>query len=186
MVYHKPIYSILLNILYELLQELTDACVICKKGFAHKKEQVNLTKKGCSKVNSVSQKLQADLYAVPGDSVHAACRQTFTNKNYVSKHVNKPSTSQSPGMGETDRLTWLMSMPASAHINSVMQVVTGVDSTGNEHHKDTSTARLERDHNDTKKLVDYFTKRNPFIPGETKLRCLASGREADQAVNAHN
>ena len=86
------------------------------------------------------------------------------------------------GMSESERLVWLLSMPACAEINSSMQLVTGVAFSTSEQHKDTSNTRQNRDHQDTRKLLHYFQQRNPFN-GDLQLRSLSSGKIADTSVN---
>ncbi|KAL8576695.1 hypothetical protein ACOMHN_025170 [Nucella lapillus] len=86
------------------------------------------------------------------------------------------------GMGETERLVWLLSMPACAEVNISMQLVTGLSFATSEQHKDASAARQSRDHKDTQALLHFFYRRNPFL-GDGKLRSLATGQEADESVN---
>ena len=52
------------------------------------------------------------------------------------------------GMSETQRLVWLMSMPACANKNNSMQNPTGINYLMSEQHKDIKKARKERDHED--------------------------------------
>ena len=90
------------------------------------------------------------------------------------------------GMGEHERLVWLLGLPACAEVNAAMQSATDVSfATSEQHsqHKDVSKARQQRDHNDTTLIVRYLQERNPFS-GEPTLRCVASGRAADSSVNA--
>ena len=90
------------------------------------------------------------------------------------------------GMGEHERLVWLLGLPACAEVNAAMQNTTDVSfATCEQHsqHKDVSKARQQRDHNDTTLIVRYLQERNPFN-GEPTLRCVASGRAAESSVNA--
>ena len=90
------------------------------------------------------------------------------------------------GMGEHERLVWLLGLPACAEVNAAMQNTTDVSlATSEQHsqHKDVSKARQQRDHNDTTLIVRYLMERNPFN-GEPTLRCVASGRAAESSVNA--
>ncbi|KAL8580054.1 hypothetical protein ACOMHN_065103 [Nucella lapillus] len=86
------------------------------------------------------------------------------------------------GMGETERLVWLLSMPACAEVNISMQLVTGLSFATSKQHKDASAARQSRDHKDTQALLHFFYRRNPFL-GDGKLISLAMGQEADESVN---
>ncbi|XP_073253317.1 uncharacterized protein [Porites lutea] len=82
------------------------------------------------------------------------------------------------GMSETQRLVWLMSMPACADINNSMQNLTGTNFLTSEQHKDTTKARQERDQQDTNTTIRYLSKRSPF-DSESSLRNIATGVVAD-------
>ena len=49
------------------------------------------------------------------------------------------------GMGETQRTSWLLSMPACAEMNAAMQDFTQINYETSKQHKKMSTARLKRD-----------------------------------------
>ena len=85
------------------------------------------------------------------------------------------------GMSETQRLVWLMSMPACADINNSMQNLTGTDFLKSEQHKDTTTARQEHDQQDTNTVIRYLLKRSPF-DSELSLRNIATGVVANDRV----
>ena len=85
------------------------------------------------------------------------------------------------GIGEHERLVWLHA-GACAEVNDSMQLVTGVSFTTSEQHKDSSKTRQSQDHRDTKKLLNFFQRRNPFSGGGA-LKSLSSGRTADESVN---
>ncbi|KAK3709221.1 hypothetical protein QZH41_004579 [Actinostola sp. cb2023] len=89
------------------------------------------------------------------------------------------------GMTETQRLVWLMSMPACAEVNSAMQSLTGVYYQTSKQHKDTTTARKQRDHNDIQELTSYLRLRNPFTD-DPSLRSIVTGVVADENVNVDN
>ena len=55
------------------------------------------------------------------------------------------------GMGEQQRLVWLLSMPACAEVNRTMQELTGVSYDSGEQNKEMTQARLTRDWKDTQK-----------------------------------
>ena len=86
------------------------------------------------------------------------------------------------GMSETQRLVWLMSMPACADINNSMQNLTGTNFLTSEQHKDTTKARQDRDQQDTNTIIRYLSKRSPF-DSESSLRNIATGVVADDRVN---
>ncbi|KAK3747021.1 hypothetical protein QZH41_001488 [Actinostola sp. cb2023] len=86
------------------------------------------------------------------------------------------------GMTETQRLVWLLSMPACAEVNNAMQDLTSVKYHTSEQHKEATRARQERDFNDTKELLSFVELRNPFSP-DPSLRSIVSGVIADDKVN---
>ena len=87
------------------------------------------------------------------------------------------------GMSEIQRLVWLLSMPVTAEINGALQEFTGVNYTSSEQHKDTFASRIERDMNDTKKILAFMDARNPFSE-DPSLRCVVTGVTADERANA--
>ncbi|CAH3166903.1 unnamed protein product, partial [Porites lobata] len=82
------------------------------------------------------------------------------------------------GMSETQRLVWLMSMPACADINNSMQNLTGTNFLTSEQHKDTTKARKEHNQQDTNTIICYLSKRSPF-DSESSLHNIATGVVAD-------
>ena len=87
------------------------------------------------------------------------------------------------GMSETQRLIWLLSMPATAEINEAMQDFTEVTFSSSEQHKDTSEARISRDLKDTNSLLSFFQVRDPFSD-DCSLRNIETGVTAIDTVNA--
>ena len=87
------------------------------------------------------------------------------------------------GMSETQRLVWLLSMPACADVNNAMQNLTGVKYVTSEQHKDTTRARQERDYKDTNEIITYLSQRNPFS-SDPSLHSISSGVVAGEDVNA--
>jgi hypothetical protein len=87
------------------------------------------------------------------------------------------------GMTETQRLLWVLSMPACAHINEVMQKLTGVLYQTSEQHRDTSQARQVRDVNDTLNIISFLRDRDPFVDTTSSLFNIANGLTAQEGVN---
>ena len=87
------------------------------------------------------------------------------------------------GMGETQRLVWLLSMPACAQVNNAMQTLTGVNYQTSEQHKDLTKSRQQRDFKDLQTVTTYLNARSPFS-ADPSLRNIASGVVADDNVNA--
>ena len=67
------------------------------------------------------------------------------------------------GMTETQRLLWVLSMPACANINKSMQKYTSILYKTSDQHKDMSSARQARDEKDTLDLISYLSVRDPFV-----------------------
>ena len=89
------------------------------------------------------------------------------------------------GLTEQQRLIWLLSMPACAETNHIMQELTGVQFNSGEQNKDMSKARQTRDMKDTVTILRALTAHNPFSLGtNNKLRKIMNGVNADSHVNA--
>ena len=83
---------------------------------------------------------------------------------------------------EQQRLIWLLSMPACAETNQVMQELMGVKSNSGEQNKDMSKAKQKRDAKDTLVILSTFADRDPFSV-DPNLRNIMTGVNADNAVN---
>ena len=86
------------------------------------------------------------------------------------------------GMTETQRLVWLLSMPACAGVNCDLQDLTAVTYNTSDQHKEANRARQERDSNDTEELLKFLQSRNPFTV-DWCLRSISTGVTADSEVN---
>ena len=86
------------------------------------------------------------------------------------------------GMGETQRTSWLLSMPACAEMNAAMQDFTQINYETSE---EISTARLKRDEKDSKAVLQYLQDRNPFTD-DTSLRNISTGVDAQVSANAEH
>ena len=86
------------------------------------------------------------------------------------------------GMTEQQRLIWLLSMPACAETNRVMQEMSGVQYNLGEQNKDTTKARQKRDAKDTLVILTTLADRNPFA-SDPNLRNIMTGEKAENAVN---
>ena len=85
-------------------------------------------------------------------------------------------------MTEQQRLLWLLSMPACAKVNQVMQELTKVNYNTGEQNKDTSKARQTRDWKDTLTVIQYMQERNPFC-NDPSLRSIETGIHVHPTVN---
>lgn len=88
------------------------------------------------------------------------------------------------GFSDTQRLLWVLAMPACAEINSSMQQLTNVKYSTSEQHKEATDARVARDAKDTQEVLLYLSQRSSFT-AETSLRNIATGVTASPSVNVH-
>ena len=89
------------------------------------------------------------------------------------------------GLTEQQRLIWLLSMPACAETNHIMQELTGVQFNSGEQNKDMSKARQMRDMKDTVAILRALAAHNPFsLDTNNNLRNIMNGVNADSNVNA--
>ena len=87
-------------------------------------------------------------------------------------------------MAEQQRVTWLLSKPASSEVNKAMQELTGagVNYNTGEQNKDTTRARQDRDWKDTNTVLKYIQERSPFTQ-DTTLQNICTGVNAHCTVN---
>ena len=86
------------------------------------------------------------------------------------------------GIDETQRLVWLMSMPACSEVNFAMQSISGVKYETSEQHKDAMNTRVKRDVKDTFQILESLRQWDPF-GSEMSLHSLATGIVASESVN---
>ena len=83
------------------------------------------------------------------------------------------------GMTETQRLVWLLPMPACVR---AMEDLTAVTYNTSDQHKEATRARQGRDSKDTEELLKFLQSRNPFTDDRC-LRSISTGVTADNEVN---
>ena len=88
------------------------------------------------------------------------------------------------GFSESQRLQWVLSMPACAEVNRSMQQLTNVQYSTSEQHREATDARVARDVADTQQMITYLSQRSPFT-GENSLRNITTGVTAPPSVNVH-
>ena len=89
------------------------------------------------------------------------------------------------GLTEQQRLIWLLSMPAYAETNHIMQELTEGQFNSGEQNKDLSKARQIRDMKDTVTILRALPAHNPFsLDFNNNLRNIMNGVNADSSVNA--
>ncbi|KAH3821388.1 hypothetical protein DPMN_123152 [Dreissena polymorpha] len=72
-------------------------CCICHHA-VEDNEGSKLTVKGCTGINDASMKRQDNVYAVPGNCFHIACRKTYTNANVIARDTKKKTLVQTPDL----------------------------------------------------------------------------------------
>lgn len=88
------------------------------------------------------------------------------------------------GFSETQRLLWVLAMPACAEINNSMQQLTNVKYSTSPQYKEATDARVARVAKDTHEVLFYLSQRSPFT-AETSLRNIATGVTAPPSVNVY-
>ena len=89
------------------------------------------------------------------------------------------------GFNETQRAIWLLSMPVTSAYNLKMQELTNTLFETSEQHKGSSSTRVARDQDDTKKVLSFLRQISLF-ESATGLKNIATGVVADNDVNVDN
>jgi hypothetical protein len=89
------------------------------------------------------------------------------------------------GFSETQRSTWLLSMPICSEFNHAMQSLTKVAYESSEQHKDLSRSRVARDNADTERIMQRLSSISPFNEYQS-LRNIVTGVTAATDVNVDN
>ncbi|PIK52555.1 hypothetical protein BSL78_10545 [Apostichopus japonicus] len=87
------------------------------------------------------------------------------------------------GMTEEQRTLWTMSSPVCSEYNIALQDFNHHAFTTSEQHKDSTEARMTRDHLDLRKLEERVQTYNPFSADDESFRNIVTGVEATQNVN---
>lgn len=89
------------------------------------------------------------------------------------------------GMAESQRATWILSMPACAEINNSMQELTSARRLSSEQHKELGPTRTAKDTKDMMALTSFLEQHSPFVD-DPSLRNIVTGVIADPSVNVDN
>lgn len=89
------------------------------------------------------------------------------------------------GMSEHQRALWTLSVPVSSSYNDAMQGFTHQSFVTSEQHKEATTSRIKRDHEDVEKIADKLKTFSPFSD-EVSLSNIITGVNANEDVNVHN
>ena len=98
----------------------------------------------------------------------------------------KSSGGLTHGSGMTDemRALWTMSTPITSEYNHAMQEFNDLTYTTSEQHRESSEARIKRDHSDLEKIKEKLSSCTPFSP-DPSLRNIVTGVVAKEEVNVH-
>ena len=88
------------------------------------------------------------------------------------------------GLNDLQRAIWLLSTPAVAEVNRAIQEFTEVTYATSDQHKEVSNSRIERDHNDSVKVAEYFLERFPFGQGRELIN-IDNGEVAHSSTNVY-
>ena len=88
-------------------------------------------------------------------------------------------------MAESQRTTWLLSMPACAEVNGAMQDVAQTFRLTSEQHKELGLTRTAQDTEDMVAITSLVCERDPFS-GDASWRNIATCVVAHSAVNVDN
>lgn len=88
------------------------------------------------------------------------------------------------GISEEMRALWTMSTPITSEYNNALQAFNELTYTTSEQHKESSEARMKRDHADLEKMKEKLSACKPFSP-DPSLRNIVTGVVAKEDVNAH-
>ena len=72
------------------------------------------------------------------------------------------------GVGEFQRVMWLLSAPVRAEINETIQRLTGTSYETSEQHKEIFSSRMHRDSDDSMKIASILLYHNVFSPANIK------------------
>ncbi|KAG7164291.1 hypothetical protein Hamer_G003443 [Homarus americanus] len=88
------------------------------------------------------------------------------------------------GMTEEMRALWTMSIPITSEYNNAMQEFNDLTYTASEQHRESTEARMKRDHSDLEKIKEKLSTFMPFSP-DPSLRNIITGLVAKEDVNVH-
>ncbi|KAG7174772.1 hypothetical protein Hamer_G018089 [Homarus americanus] len=88
------------------------------------------------------------------------------------------------GMTEEMRALWTMSIPITSEYTNAMQEFNDLTYTTSEQHRESTEARMKRDHSDLEKIKEKLSTCMPFSP-DPSLRNIITGLVAKEDVNVH-
>ena len=97
---------------------------------------------------------------------------------------NSGGLTHGSGMTEEMRALWTMSTPITSEYNNAMQEFNDLTYTTSEQHRESTEARMKRDHSDLEKIKEKLSTCTPFSP-DPSLRNIVTGIVAKEDVNVH-
>lgn len=99
---------------------------------------------------------------------------------YIEQTLMKCTKSRSGithggGMTESQRATWILSHSRCCEVTCAMSLLTSVSRIGSEQHTDLTDARMARDLEDMKKIMQFFIDHNPFTASPRSLWNIFNG-----------
>uniref|UniRef100_A0A6P7H5E5 Uncharacterized protein LOC114347235 n=1 Tax=Diabrotica virgifera virgifera TaxID=50390 RepID=A0A6P7H5E5_DIAVI len=88
------------------------------------------------------------------------------------------------GISDSVLSKWILTMPTSVTISDLIQSFCKVSFASSEQHIDARASRIKRDTEDLKKLINFFSKWDPFAQSEV-LASLTNGIVGDESINCH-
>ena len=88
------------------------------------------------------------------------------------------------GRGITDSVLakWVLTCPTAVNMSDLIQNFCDVTFTSSEQHVDARSSRIDRDTKDLKRLIDFFTKWDPFAQSDI-LASLTTGITGHEKIN---
>ena len=88
------------------------------------------------------------------------------------------------GFEEYQRSVWLLYSHVCGEVSALMKDLQCLNEPENTKHKESSLARQNKDHNDTRCFVNFLHSRYPFDTARSNLVSIVTGKEASSSINA--
>ena len=94
---------------------------------------------------------------------------------YMRSIKSRGGLTQGRGVTENMRTLWVASAHSCGEVHYAFSESTGTQPEVSTSHKELQQSRIKRDYQDTKKCVDWFDPRNPFLVEDQHLHSLSNG-----------
>lgn len=111
---------------------------------------------------------------------------------HVEKTLMKCTKSRSGithggGMTESQRAPWILSHARCSEVTCAMSLLTNVSRIDSEQHTDLTDARMVKDFEDMKTIMQFFVDHNPFTASSSGLWNIFNGiMDSENKVTAEN